>query len=54
MIFNRDYIFMENIYLNGSSLSWKTITKYYIVSILLGASFIVMKFLGIIKIDAEI
>lgn len=45
---------MENIYLNGSSLSWKTFIKYYIGAILLGEVFIFMKALGIIKIDAEI
>ena len=45
--------FMENIYLNGRSLSWKTFIKYYIVAILLGASFIFMEAIGIIKIDAK-
>ncbi|WP_338609390.1 CPBP family intramembrane metalloprotease [Clostridium baratii] len=45
---------MENIYLNKSSLSWKTFIKYYIGAILLAASFIFMKVLGIIQIDVEI
>lgn len=45
---------MENIYLNSSSLSWKTFIKYYIVAILLGVSFIFMEALGLIQIDAEI
>lgn len=46
--------FMENIYLNGSSLSWKTFIKYYVVAILFGTSFIFMEALGIIQIDAII
>lgn len=46
--------FMENIYLNGSSLSWKTFIKYYIGAIILAASFIFMEVLGIIQINAEI
>lgn len=45
---------MENIYLNESSLSWKTFIKYFIVVILLGVSFIFMDLLGIIQIHAEI
>ena len=45
---------MENIYLNESSLSWKTFIKYFIVAILLGVSFIFMEVLGIIQINAEI
>lgn len=44
---------MENIYLNGSSLSWKTFIKYYIGAILLAASFIFMEAFGIIQIDDE-
>lgn len=45
---------MENIYLNGSSLSWKTFIKCYIGAIILAASFIFMEVLGIIQINAEI
>lgn len=45
---------MENIYLNSSSLNWKNFIKYYIITIILGASFIFMEALGIIQIDAEI
>lgn len=45
---------MENIYLNESSISWKTFIKYFIVAILLGVSFIFMEVLGIIQINAEI
>ncbi|MDD7794789.1 CPBP family intramembrane glutamic endopeptidase [Clostridium sp. 'White wine YQ'] len=45
---------MENIYLNSSGLSWKVFIKYYILAILLGATFIVMESLGIIQINAEV
>lgn len=45
---------MQNIYLNESRLSWKIFIKYSIAAILLGVSFIFMKVVGIIQIDAGI